>query len=380
MNAKRAFLSIAILLASSIAGAFLTISGCSQNSTDEPQAVDFSGPLPKIACDEPTYNFGMMAAGTKKEHQFVIRNDGEKPLEIKDLGLGCKCTKGTVKQKYLKPGESTTVDVTWEPERKDPGFQQILKLETNDPRYADPNRFKLIIRGAVEQTLDIDPFKEFKSIQLAEDEPTVIHGVISSRLLDKFSILSITAENKLISGVATSLDKAALEKLKAKCGYDVAVTIAPGMTIGTFTEKVNVKTDIEGGTEVVWLVNGERAGPFRFVAGQGAKEWSSTNMQLKLGQFKASDGRKAQLRLLVNGPGNDLEFRDIKSDVAFVKLGMKPDPANASRETKIYWLSFEVAPGSPPATFNGPSVVKIHVTTNHPKAEHVEFKVSFIST
>jgi hypothetical protein len=55
------------------------------------------------------------------------------------------------------------------------------------------------------------------------------------------------------------------------------------------------------------------------------------------------------------------------------------DPTRKGTDQKRYTLTFEVAPGSPPAVFEGDTIVKIHVKTNHPKAEQLEFKVAFVS-
>ena len=336
--------------------------------------------MAKIAGDERVFDFGETAAGVEQKHSFVVRNDGEVPLLISKVKISCQCTSGTVAKSELEPGETTTVDITWRPKKKDPYFQQTIQLVTNDPRYADPNHFKLTIKGDVEAVVTFDPEEKWEVGAIAEDEPTIVHGVIHSMALDSFKILGVASENPLITGVATPLDQEALDRLHAKCGYDIKVTLAPGIQVGSFREKVVVKTDLRGGAEIPWFLEGERYGPFRIVPMLGA-DWSSKHLTLNFGKFSAEKGKSAQLKMFVSGLAKDeeLKFESIESDTPFVTLSLTPSAGNAERESKQYVLKFDIPPGSPHESHTGPSCTRIKVKTNHPKAEKIEFLVDFIS-
>lgn len=47
---------------------------------------------PKIACPEPEFKFGEKESGLNVEASFVIRNEGDQPLQIGKVLPGCGCT------------------------------------------------------------------------------------------------------------------------------------------------------------------------------------------------------------------------------------------------------------------------------------------------
>ena len=346
----------------------------------EATAIDLSGPQPKIVAPETLHDFGEMAAGVEQKHSFLIRNEGDAPLQIREVSISCQCTKGTAEKTLLAPGESGMIDISWQPTKKDPGFQQTIKLVTNDPRYPDLHEFKLNIKGKVEAMVTVEPETEWKVGAIAEDQPTVVHGIIHSMALDSIKILDIKTEHPLLKAVATPLDKDELLRLHAKSGYDIKVTLEPGIQVGTFREKVVVKTDIAGGSDVPWFLSGERYGPFRIVPKPGA-DWSHKHMTLNLGRFPAEKGNKAEVMMMVSGleQSDEMSFVDIKSDVPYLTLKLTPHEANATAKEKKYILRFEVPPGSPQEARTGAARAKIKVKTNHPKAEQLEFRVDFVT-
>ena len=346
----------------------------------EATAVEVSGPQPKIVAKERLFDFGLSAAGVEQKHSFEIRNDGDATLYIKEVKISCQCTDGDAAKSELAPGETTTIDITWRPKKKDPFFQQTIKLVTNDPRYPEPKPFILGIKGTVEAVVTFEPEEKWNVGAIAEEQPTVVHGVIHSMALESFKVLEVVTEHPLMSGVATPLDQETLDRLHAKCGYDIQVTLAPGIQVGTFREKVTVKTDIRGGAEIPWFLEGERYGPFRIVPMLGA-DWSSKHLKLNLGKFPADKGKSAQVKMFVNGLGKGEEFKflGIESDTPFVSLNISPDGANGERDQKKYTVKFEVPPGSPREARTGAASARIKVKTNHPKAEKIEFRVDFVT-
>ena len=59
---------------------------------------------PRIAVDQPHYDFGTMQRGTSKSHEFVIRNVGNAPLKIRNGGTTCKCTLSKVADESIRTG------------------------------------------------------------------------------------------------------------------------------------------------------------------------------------------------------------------------------------------------------------------------------------
>src|SRR5262245_45743862 len=89
--------------------------------------------VPRIAVDEPHYDFGSMQRGTTKSHEFVIRNAGKAPLKIRNGGTTCKCTLSQLTEESIPPGGSTTVKLEWTAKADNGPFRQVATVLTNDP-------------------------------------------------------------------------------------------------------------------------------------------------------------------------------------------------------------------------------------------------------
>ena len=94
---------------------------------------------PKLACDEPEYQFGELDSSETVKHNFVIRNEGDEPLKITRVRTDCGCTLARLKDKTLAPGEQTTLLSTLSLKGRHGKQRKRITLETNDPSQ-DLNR------------------------------------------------------------------------------------------------------------------------------------------------------------------------------------------------------------------------------------------------
>lgn len=77
------------------------------------------------------WDFGDVKAGSVLEHEFVITNDSVKDLAIKDTTTSCGCTVSEIKNKLLKPGESTTVSIKLDTKGYTADVQQFVYVNTD---------------------------------------------------------------------------------------------------------------------------------------------------------------------------------------------------------------------------------------------------------
>jgi phage shock protein E len=91
---------------------------------------------PMFFAESKEHDFGMI----KKEEgvvetTFVVENRGNEDLELSYAGSSCGCTKGEIEKNLLKPGEKTSVVVSFDPNyHKEPEgrFSRTVFIETND--------------------------------------------------------------------------------------------------------------------------------------------------------------------------------------------------------------------------------------------------------
>jgi len=88
---------------------------------------------PKITFDKLSHNFGEIEQKTKVSTTFTITNEGEAPLLIRKTKASCGCTATKPAKTELAPGESTTVDVTFNSGSYKGKQKKSVTVIVNDP-------------------------------------------------------------------------------------------------------------------------------------------------------------------------------------------------------------------------------------------------------
>jgi len=102
---------------------------------------DFSGLTPEQLANAPvakfsesSHDFGNMKQGEKKEHTFMLSNDGKSELIIRNVRSSCGCTAVAPAKKIIAPGESAPVKVTFDSRGKRGRQSKSITVITNDPK------------------------------------------------------------------------------------------------------------------------------------------------------------------------------------------------------------------------------------------------------
>ncbi len=107
----------------------LALTGC--YSAEEKSLIN--GPQPGISEKEDPYtkDFGLVKAGEVVRHSFVIKNESKRILNIRGVTTSCGCTASEVKNRVLKPGESTNLDVKFNSKGYSSTVQQFIYVNTD---------------------------------------------------------------------------------------------------------------------------------------------------------------------------------------------------------------------------------------------------------
>lgn len=81
--------------------------------------------------DAYTWDFGRVKAGEILKHAFILKNDSENTLQIKDVTTSCGCTVSQVKKKMLLPGETTLIEVRFNSKGYSGAAQQFVYVHTD---------------------------------------------------------------------------------------------------------------------------------------------------------------------------------------------------------------------------------------------------------
>ncbi len=285
--------------------------------------VSKSGPYPKAVIDETDFHFGRMEVDEERKHDFIVRNEGEAPLVLKAGKTTCQCTMSKLETTEVAVGQSTKITLTWKPTANAEQFDKGATIFTNEPVRdindnplagngtdgPPPKEIVLRVLGKVVSRLDTVPRIGWDTPALVDDKPAVVTGSIVSPLLEKFQIVGFDCKSPFVKAVESlPIEKQFLEDNNCLSGFQIRVTVDPGVPIGSFTFPLTIKTDVPSrdadgelgnNIESTVLISGQRRGSIQFLGKPG--EWSEENMSVTLGNFDASAGKKATLSMRVKG-------------------------------------------------------------------------------
>lgn len=378
-------------------------------SEDRPK-ISPTGPYPKAVVEKPRYNFGSMAVGQTLSHHFILKNEGEAPLEVKKGATTCKCTLSEMKENLVAPGESVKIELTWTPKSPQEHFGQTATIWTNDPENQE---LKLQIEGTANNLIaftgDHAGSPHWSLPTMSTTDPVSFSGKIHTKYLDDFKILDIESSKPGLTSKFKPLTAEELSEADAKSGYSIEVTANPDLfPLGGFNERLTVKTDIphdlsppgigekhdhpeihdhkhdhdhpepEGPRNFVIQVSGNHTGPIRIVPTFGVY-WNPQTMILNLGEFSAKEGKSVILSMFVEGTEQPLEIVDQEVAPDFLEFELKKDDTFESKTKQRYELKFAVPAKMSPVSFGRTNLAKVKLQTNHPNAKVIEFRVQFIS-
>ncbi|MBP5365151.1 MAG: DUF1573 domain-containing protein [Bacteroidales bacterium] len=110
---------------------------------------------PKAEFNEMSHDFGTIPPTDKVSFDFVITNKGKENLIIRKVKASCGCTAATPEKNILAKGESTKINVTFDPHNKSGRQNKTITVITNDPKQSTVT---LRIMGLI-TTMDSSDFK-----------------------------------------------------------------------------------------------------------------------------------------------------------------------------------------------------------------------------
>lgn len=117
------------LLLAMVAFSLLTLGGCHRKPAEEgdfnvsdvhcPQTAEGmskkeAGKLPVIEFENTTYDFGEVIQGERLTYSFKFKNTGKSNLIIFSSEATCGCTTSQPPKAPIRPGETGTIDVTFD--------------------------------------------------------------------------------------------------------------------------------------------------------------------------------------------------------------------------------------------------------------------------
>jgi len=107
----------------------LVFSGCGARHYAQKQTV----PMERVKDFEPyVFDFGRIKEGEVLKHEFILKNETSKILNIKDVNTSCGCTVSEVEKRSLQPNESTVIKVKFNSRGYSGPTQQYVYVHTDN--------------------------------------------------------------------------------------------------------------------------------------------------------------------------------------------------------------------------------------------------------
>jgi hypothetical protein len=319
---------------------------------------------PRIAVDQPHYDFGSMQRGTTKSHEFVIRNTGNAPLKIRNGGTTCKCTLSQLTEESIPPGGSTTVKLEWKAKADNGPFRQNATVLTNDPTNSS---VELQVDGQILALSGVEP-PDFLFDKLAVGEKKSASVYVMAMLQDELTVTDPQISDPTIRDKfdikVEPVEKSALPNKNAKRGYRVTLTTKDNLPVGRFHAWVSLNTDLTDAKKLDIPIAGQVVGD---VGVRGITNWNEEEGILTIGSVKSSEGGHGKVNLVARGAGaGDVKFALKSKDPEELKVTLG-EPKKLSDTLLHVPVDIEIPPGTRPM---------VHLDTAQGDAAHIVFSTT----
>jgi hypothetical protein len=203
----------ALSLAVAIALAFAALSACAPKG-------------PKAVAAETTFNFGQLDEYEIATHVFIIKNQGDQPLEIKRVKTNCACTAAKAKSKIVEPGQQTVIEVQFDAGERAGEQKRPITVETND---AATPVIQLYMVGAVIERLGRVPHS-IHLLDAVPNKPLSGAMTVTNKTPQAMTITALKADDPaIIKSVLQVNGKPAPLPYKLDPGQSVVLSVTAKM-------------------------------------------------------------------------------------------------------------------------------------------------------
>jgi len=157
---------------------------------------------PKIKVDKTVFDFGVIYRGNSAEGDFIIRNEGNDTLRIKNVRSSCGCTAAILDKKNLGPNEQTKLNAKFSSGRFKGRVNKKIFVYTNDTQSPIT---VLEVQGEVKVDLEVTPSMIYFS------------GLkVGDRVERKISLKNVSDSMITVQEISSTVPAIKLELLKMK--------------------------------------------------------------------------------------------------------------------------------------------------------------------
>lgn len=317
------------------------------------------------------YNFGTTELGQEFDHTFEIKNEGKSDLTLSPGQPSCStCTSFVVDKQKLKPGEVALAKVKWHVTVENESFRQFAPITTNDPAVQE---LRLYVFGKIVKRIVLSPVDKWAMGEVIDGKTTEFAAKITSDVVDKFDIESITNSSKVLTITSTPMSPERLKELKTKSGYDLNAILTSEFPVGDFKDKVIFHLLAPNKLDISVNVEAKRNGPLE-IFGPG---WDSSRMALRLNSFDPKDDMSVKLTLFTRSIPDDVSITKVNCEDSRISVDLKADPRFKGKtlDHRRYDLVIKIAGSNREVVYTPQKPLIIELETDQPKVGKIRIKL-----
>ncbi len=186
---------------------------------------------PRIACDEPLFDFGTVDNSQTIEHTFIVRNIGDTTLEISQVRPACGCTLANISEKMVPPGGQSEITARLSLQGRNGPQSKPITIMSNDPQQPE---FRVTLAGNVSAAIQVAP-ERLMFGQIGQGRSAEQTVSINSLNQESFNITDINSSTPELTHE--------LETVEAGKHYNIKFTLTGPSQPGPVNAVVLVTTD-----------------------------------------------------------------------------------------------------------------------------------------
>ena len=195
------------------------------------QDANVLGP-PKIACDQPTFDFGTVDNSETVNHTFIIKNIGVSTLNISQVKPACGCTVANISSKVVEPGETSEITANLSLKGKTGRQSKYMTVYSNDPTGGGLMRLTMV--GTATSELMFTP-SSLNFGTLSENQQKTMEVTVKNNAAAPVKVTKVESTNN-----TTSYE---VETVAEGKEYKVKVTNSKFLPAGRFYDSITISTD-----------------------------------------------------------------------------------------------------------------------------------------
>lgn len=261
--------------------------------------------VPRIASDNPVYDFGTVDQTESVEHTYVLKNTGTVTLEISRIQPSCGCTVAEISEKNVPPGGESHITTRFSPAGRNGPQHKAIVVYSNDPEQP---QYTLTLQGNVGSAVFVQP-SQITMPRLEPGSQPTADVFVSSGDGTAFQVTAVES---------TSSDLVAeVQQMEEGKNYRVHLALKQPLE-GNFSATVLVRTDHPRRPEIQI--------PVRFMA---TREVIVAPREITFD--KPGDDAVSRFVLVRNSDGTPVQIDHIEPPNPGVKVDTQPFGSNGIR-------------------------------------------------